>query len=332
MKVLVTGGTGYIGSHTAVELLDRDYNVVMLDNLCNSEESVIEKIANITGKRPRFYKADLMDEKALGKIFEKEKFDAVIHFAGLKAVAESVDKPLKYYENNVKGSINLLKVMNKYGVKKIVFSSSACVYGDQPAPYVETMPVGRPTNPYGMTKLMVEQVLMDACASDKEFTAIILRYFNPIGAHESGLIGENPRGIPNNLAPYILQVATGQRECLSVYGNDYKTHDGTGVRDYIHVVDLAVGHIAALEKCDKGVSVYNLGMGKGLSVLEVHSAFENAVGKKIPYKFAPRRLGDLDAFWADAGKAWKELGWVAKLDIHKMCEDSWRFISACKGC
>jgi len=327
MTILVTGGTGFIGSHTVVELLERKYKVVIIDNLCNSDESVIESIFKITKKRPEFFKGDLLDKVFLDKVFLCYKFDAVIHFAGLKAVGESVAKPLLYYENNITGTINLLESMQKYGVKKIIFSSSATVYGEQPTiPYIETMSLLPATNPYGATKAIIERILTDVVVSDLKFCAVILRYFNPIGAHPSGMIGENPKGIPNNLAPIIMQVAIGKREFLSVFGDDYKTIDGTGVRDYLHVVDLALGHIAALEKTGKtGTHIYNLGTGRGVSVLELKSAFESVVGKPIPHKILPRRAGDLAEFYADATKAKKELGWRAKYTIKDMCEHSWKF-------
>jgi UDP-glucose 4-epimerase len=323
----VRGGAGYIGSHTAAELLSRGYEIVIYDNLSNSDAGVIKNIEAVAGARVRFVRGDLLDEALLNKVFKKEKFDAVIHFAGLKAVGESVAKPLLYYQNNVSGTVNLLNAMQAYGVRTIVFSSSATVYGNQKAPYTEDLPLSV-TNPYGGTKLIIENMLKDLAAADKGFNAIILRYFNPIGAHESGLLGENPRGIPNNLAPYIMQVASGKREFLGIFGNDYKTADGTGVRDYIHVVDLALGHIAALEKCSTaGVHVYNLGTGKGTSVLELHSAFEKAVGKAIPYKILPRRAGDIDVSLASPEKAKKDLGFEATRTIEDMCRSSWAFIS-----
>jgi UDP-glucose 4-epimerase len=327
-KVLVTGGTGYIGSHTVVELIGKGCEVVILDNLCNSEKSVVDSIEKITGKKPLFVKGDILCTGTLAKVFKKHKFDSVIHFAGLKAVGESVAKPLSYYKNNITGTVNLLEAMLVAGVKKIVFSSSATVYGN-PAklPITEDFPLST-TNPYGATKLYIEGILADVARAHPDFTAIILRYFNPVGAHESGLIGENPRGIPNNLSPYIVQVAAGIRSELSVFGNDYKTADGTGVRDYIHVVDLSLGHVAALEKIDEaGCFIYNLGTGKGTSVLELHAAFETAVGKKIPYKFAPRREGDIDACYANCDKALKDLDWKTRLGVSDMCESAWKFYS-----
>ena len=325
-KVLVTGGTGYIGSHTAVELIQKGYEVVILDNLCNSDRTVVTQIEKITGVRPEFIEGDILDQEKLDYIFKLHKFDSVIHFAGLKAVGESVTKPLSYYRNNITGTINLLFTMLAHNVKKIVFSSSATVYGN-PAklPITEDFPLSA-TNPYGATKLIIEGILADVCKAYPDFCAIILRYFNPVGAHPSGLIGENPSGIPNNLAPYIVQVAAGIRPELNVFGNDYKTHDGTGVRDYIHVVDLSIGHTVALEKINKsGLQIYNLGTGKGTSVLELHSAFETAVGKKIPYKICKRRAGDIDACYANCEKALKELGWKTELEISDMCESAWNY-------
>ena len=324
-KVLVTGGAGYIGSHTCVELLTKGFDVVILDNFFNSDPCTIAQIEKITNRKVEYIKADLVDEKSLDRVFSKYKFDSVIHFAGLKAVGESVSSPLVYYHNNVTGTINLLSVMKKHGVKKIVFSSSATVYGDQKPPYTEDMPLST-TNPYGTTKLVIENILKEFVLSDSTFNAIILRYFNPIGAHKSGLIGESPKGIPNNLAPYIMQVAMGQREYLGVFGSDYKTSDGTGVRDYIHVVDLSLGHIAALEKCNaSGVHIYNLGTGKGTSVLQLLSSFEKAVGKTIPHKILARRAGDIDVSLADITKAKHELGWVAGFNINDMCSSMWNF-------
>lgn len=325
-KVLVTGGTGFIGSHTVVELIQKGYEVVIFDNLCNSDMNVTSKIEKITGRKPEFVKGDILNTKKLNEVFSRHKFDSVIHFAGLKAVGESVEKPLLYYQNNIVGTVNLLEAMLKAGVKKIVFSSSATVYGN-PAklPITEEFPLST-TNPYGTTKLAIEGILNDVAIADPDFCAIILRYFNPIGAHKSGLIGENPRGIPNNIAPYIVQVAAGIRPELSVFGNDYETEDGTGVRDYIHVVDLSMGHVAALEKVRKpGSHVYNLGTGKGTSVIELHAAFEKVCGKKIPYKIAPRRAGDVDACYADSSKAIKELGWRCKFGLQEMCESAWKF-------
>ena len=330
MRILVTGGAGFIGSHTVVELQQAGYDVVVLDNLCNASEKVIPRVEAITGKKVPFYKADILDREALEEIFSKEQIDAVIHFAGLKAVGESVQKPWEYYENNIAGTLTLVDVMRKHGVKSIIFSSSATVYGN-PAfvPITEECPKGQCTNPYGWTKSMLEQILTDIQKADPEWNVILLRYFNPIGAHESGLMGEDPKGIPNNLLPYIAQVAIGKLECLGVFGDDYDTHDGTGVRDYIHVVDLAVGHVRAVEKLKEkaGVSVYNLGTGNGYSVLDMVKAFSKACGKEIPYQIKPRRAGDIATCYCDASKAKEELHWVAERDLNKMCEDSWRWQS-----
>lgn len=330
MKILVTGGAGYIGSHTCVELLNNDYEVVVLDNLSNASEEALRRVEKITGKSLDFYKGDMLDRTYCEKIFAEHKIDAVIHFAGLKAVGESVQKPWEYYYNNIAGTLVLCDVMRKAGCKNIVFSSSATVYGD-PAfvPITEECPKGQITNPYGQTKGMLEQVLTDLHVGDPEWNVVLLRYFNPIGAHESGLIGEDPKGIPNNLVPYIAQVAVGKRECLHVFGDDYPTPDGTGVRDYIHVVDLAVGHVRALEKMQntKGVLVYNLGTGKGYSVLDVLHAYEKACGKTLSYKVEPRRAGDIPTCYSDPSKAEKELGWTAKRDIEEMCADSWKWQS-----
>ena len=330
MRILVTGGAGYIGSHTCVELLNEGYEVVVVDNLYNSSEKAIERVEKITGKKMTFYKADLLDKDVIDSIFEKEKVDAVIHFAGLKAVGESVQKPLEYYHNNMTGTFYLCDAMRKHGVKNIVFSSSATVYGD-PAfiPITEECPKGKITNPYGQTKGMLEQVLTDLHVSDPEWNVVLLRYFNPIGAHESGMIGEDPKGIPNNLVPYIAQVAVGKLEELGVFGDDYDTPDGTGVRDYIHVVDLAKGHVKAIEKLKEkeGVSVYNLGTGNGYSVLQVLHAFEKACGKELPYVIKPRRAGDIATCYADCSKAERELGWKAEKGIEEMCADSWRWQS-----
>lgn len=330
MKILVTGGAGYIGSHTCVELLNEGYEVVVLDNLYNSSEEALKRVERITGKTLTFYEGDMLDREICEKIFTEHKIDAVIHFAGLKAVGESVEKPWEYYYNNITGTLILTDVMRKHGCKNIVFSSSATVYGD-PAfvPITEECPKGQITNPYGQTKGMLEQILTDLHTGDPEWNVILLRYFNPIGAHESGLIGEDPKGIPNNLVPYIAQVAIGKRECLGVFGNDYPTPDGTCVRDYIHVVDLAIGHVCAIRKMEtaKGVLIYNLGTGKGYSVLDVLHAYEKACGKEIPFKFCPRRAGDVPACYSDPSKAAKELGWTAKRDIEEMCADSWRWQS-----
>ena len=325
--ILVTGGTGFIGSHTVVELLQSGYEVTILDNLSNSEASVVDAIEQITGKRPALVVADLLDAAAVERVFEENRFDGVIHFAGLKAVGESVEQPWRYYHNNLTGSLHLFDAMAKHGCKTIVFSSSATVYGpDNPSPYVETMSTSA-TNPYGWTKVMIERMLMDLCAADGEWSALLLRYFNPIGAHESGLIGENPRGIPNNLVPYIAQVAVGKREHLNVYGDDYPTADGTGERDYIHVVDLAEGHVLALRYAlgQKGAEPINLGTGNASSVLTVLHAYERACGHVIPYVVAPRRAGDIAVSYANAEKAKRLLGWEAKRGIDEMCRDSWHY-------
>ena len=330
MAILVTGGAGYIGSHTCVELLNAGYEVVVMDNLYNSSEEAVKRVEEITGKKVAFYKADLLDREATEEIFEKEQIDSVIHFAGLKAVGESVVKPLEYYYNNITGTLILCDVMRNHGVKNIIFSSSATVYGD-PAfiPITEECPKGKITNPYGQTKGMLEQILTDLHVADPEWNVVLLRYFNPIGAHKSGRIGEDPKGIPNNLVPFIAQVAVGKRDCLGVFGDDYPTHDGTGVRDYIHVVDLAIGHVKALKKIEEkaGVKVYNLGTGNGYSVLDVVKAYEKACGKPIKYEIKDRRPGDIATCYADASKAKEELGWVAERGIEEMCEDSWRWQS-----
>ena len=330
MAILVTGGAGYIGSHTCVELQNAGYDVVVLDNLSNSSEKSLDRVKAITGKDVKFYKGDILDRDILNKIFENEKIDSCINFAGLKAVGESVAKPWEYYNNNIAGTLTLVDVMRQHGCKNIIFSSSATVYGD-PAeiPITENCPKGQCTNPYGWTKSMLEQILTDIQKADPEWNVILLRYFNPIGAHESGLIGEDPKGIPNNLIPYITQVAIGKLECLGVFGDDYDTHDGTGVRDYIHVVDLAIGHVRAVEKLKEkaGVSVYNLGTGNGYSVLDMVKAFSKACGKEIPYQIKPRRAGDIATCYCDASKAKEELHWVAERDLNKMCEDSWRWQS-----
>ena len=331
MSILVTGGAGYIGSHTCLELLKAGYEVVVADNLCNSSEEAVRRVEKIAGKPVKFYQADILDREALNKIFDTEEIDSVIHFAGLKAVGESVAKPLEYYHNNITGTLILCDVMRNHGVKNIVFSSSATVYGD-PAfvPITEDCPKGQITNPYGQTKSMLEQILTDFHVADPEWNVVLLRYFNPIGAHESGLIGEDPKGIPNNLVPYIAQVAVGKLQCLGVFGNDYPTHDGTGVRDYIHVVDLAVGHVKALKKIEEkaGVCIYNLGTGKGYSVLDVVKAYEKACGREIKYEIKPRRPGDIATCYADASKAREDLGWEAERGIEEMCADSWRWQSA----
>lgn len=330
MKILLTGGAGYIGSHTCVELLTRGYDVVIADNFDNAKPEVINRIEKITGKRPVVYTVDVADKAALVKVFEDHKIDSVIHFAGFKAVGESCRKPIEYYRNNIDSTLTLLEVMRDFGVKKIVFSSSATVYGvPETVPLVETMKKTGCTNPYGWTKYMIEQILTDAATADSELTCVLLRYFNPIGAHDSGLIGEDPQGIPNNLMPYISQVAVGKLKQLSVYGNDYKTHDGTGVRDYIHVVDLALGHIAAIEYAEKfkGADIINLGTGVGYSVLDMVNAFEKVNGVKIPYVIAPRREGDVDECFANPAKAKEVLGWTAGKTLEDMCRDSWRWQS-----
>ena len=328
MSILVTGGCGYIGSHTCVELLNEGYNVIIVDNLSNSKEEVISKIETITNKKVKFYENDVCDYNALEKIFSKEKIDAVIHFAGFKAVGESVEKPLKYYKNNLDSTLNLLEIMNKYNCKKLVFSSSATVYGKpRKLPIKETFSL-HTTNPYGTTKLMIEMILNDLYISDNDWSIAILRYFNPIGAHKSGLIGEEPNGIPNNLMPYIVKVANKELKELNVFGDDYSTKDGTGVRDYIHVVDLARGHIKAVEKVikNKGLDTYNLGTGKGYSVLELIKSFEKVNNIKVPYKIVERRKGDIAECYADVTKARKKLNWEAKLELDEMCRDSFNYV------
>ena len=331
MAILVTGGAGYIGSHTCVELLNAGYDVVVADNLYNSSKKALDRVEQITGKKLKFYEVDLLDQPKVKEIFDNEDIEAVIHFAGLKAVGESVHKPLEYYNTNITGTLILCDEMRNHGVKNIVFSSSATVYGD-PAqiPITEKCPKGEITNPYGRTKGMLEQILTDLHTADSEWNVMLLRYFNPIGAHESGLIGEDPKGIPNNLVPYIAQVAIGKLDHLNVFGDDYDTPDGTGVRDYIHVVDLAIGHVKAIERMKKakGVHIYNLGTGVGYSVLDVVKAYEKACGKEIPYEIKPRRAGDIATCYCDATKAKEELGWVAERGIEEMCEDSWRWQSA----
>lgn len=329
MAVLVTGGAGYIGSHTVVELLNANYEVIIVDNYSNSKPEVLNRIKTITGKDFTFYEADLLDKEALEEIFEKETIDSVIHFAGYKAVGESVAKPVEYYHNNITGTLILLEVMKKYGVKNIVFSSSATVYGmNNPSPLTEDLPTSA-TNPYGYTKVMIEQILRDVHVSDEEWNIALLRYFNPIGAHESGLIGEDPSGIPNNLMPYITQVAVGKLPELSIFGNDYDTEDGTGVRDYIHVVDLALGHLKALESFSeyKGVGTYNLGTGIGYSVLDLVQNFQRANDIVIPHKVVDRRPGDVATCYSDAAKAKEILGWTAEKDLEDMCRDSWKWQS-----
>lgn len=328
MKILVTGGAGYIGSHTCVELLNNNYEVVVVDNLYNSCEEALRRVEKITGKTLTFYEGDLLDKDLLETVFDKERPEAVIHFAGYKAVGESVEKPIEYYHNNLTGTLLLCDVMRKFDCKKMVFSSSATVYGD-PAfvPITEDCPKGVITNPYGQTKSMIEQILTDIHVSDSEWNITLLRYFNPIGAHSSGLIGEDPKGIPNNLVPYIARVAVGKLEKLGVFGNDYDTPDGTGVRDYIHVVDLAAGHVQALRHMKPGVSIYNLGTGQGYSVLDVVKAYSKACGKKIPYEIKPRRAGDIATCYSDPSKAKRELGWEAKYGIEEMCRDSYHWQS-----
>ena len=331
MSILVAGGAGYIGSHTCVELLNAGYEVVVVDNLYNSCEEALKRVEKITGKTVTFYQVDLLDKPALDQVFDKESIDSVINFAGLKAVGESVRKPLEYYHNNITGTLNLCDVMRNHGIKNIIFSSSATVYGDPAViPITEECPKGQITNPYGQTKGMLEQILTDLHVADPEWNVVLLRYFNPIGAHESGTIGEDPKGIPNNLVPYIAQVAVGKLDKLGVFGNDYPTHDGTGVRDYIHVVDLAKGHVKALKKLapGSGVSIYNLGTGIGYSVLDVLHAYEKACQKTLPYEIKERRAGDIATCYCDASKAKNELGWVAEKGIEEMCADSWRWQSS----
>lgn len=328
MKILVTGGAGYIGSHTCVELLNEGYEVVIVDNLYNSNQKAVDRIEQITQKKVTFYQNDILDREALDQIFTKENVDAVIHFAGLKAVGESVRKPIEYYTNNIQGTLILTDVMRKHKVKNIIFSSSATVYGN-PAmiPITEECPKGVCTNPYGWTKWMLEQILTDIHTADPEWNVMLLRYFNPIGAHESGLIGEDPKGIPNNLLPYVAQVAIGKLECVGVFGDDYDTPDGTGVRDYIHVVDLAKGHVKALNKIKEkaGVKVYNLGTGNGYSVLDVIHAFEKACGHEIPYQIKPRREGDIATCYSKCDLAKEELGWQAQYNLDDMCASSWKW-------
>mgnify|MGYP000887686423 CR=1 FL=1 len=325
MNILVTGGTGYVGSHTCVELLNKNHSVIIVDNLINSKIETIDKIIQITNKNISFYQIDVTDEYALDQIFINHKIDGVIHFAGLKAVGESVELPLTYYYNNLVSTMILSKLCLKYNVNKFVFSSSATVYGDNKVPFVEDMDLLPTTNPYGETKAMSERILLDVAKANPNFSVSLLRYFNPVGAHESGLIGEAPNGIPNNLLPYVTQVAKGKLKQLRVFGNDYDTVDGTGVRDYIHVVDLAEGHVKAIEKLTEGVKIYNLGTGKGTSVLQLVQAFEKANNIKVPYEIVNRRPGDIASFYADASKAERELGWKAKKSILDMCKDAWRF-------
>ncbi len=330
MAILLPGGAGYIGSHTAIELLNAGKEIVVLDNFSNSKPEVLEAMKQITGKDFKAYTMDYRDRENLERVFQENQIEAVINFAGYKAVGESVQKPLAYYDNNISGAITVLETMKKYGVKKFIFSSSATVYGDpEMIPITEECKTGGTTNPYGNTKLFIEQILKDLYTSDNTWDICILRYFNPVGAHESGKIGEEPQGIPNNLMPYIVRVAAGKLEQLSVFGNDYPTPDGTGVRDYIHVVDLAKGHVLALHKLEKeaqGLYIYNLGTGTGYSVLDMVKAFEKATGKKIPYKIAPRRAGDIATCYADPKKAKEELGWEATKTLEEMCKDSWNYI------
>jgi len=331
MAILLPGGAGYIGSHTAVELLNAGKEIVIVDNFSNSKPEVLDKIKQITGKDFKFYELDYLDRQALEKVFEENQIEAVINFAGFKAVGESVQKPIEYYTNNITGALTVLDVMRKYNCKKFIFSSSATVYGEpERIPLTEECRTGGTTNPYGTTKLFIEQILKDIYQSDNEWDICILRYFNPVGSHESGFIGEEPQGIPNNLMPYIVRVANGQLKELSVFGNDYDTPDGTGVRDYIHVVDLAKGHLKALEKIEKegnGLYIYNLGTGTGYSVLDMVKAFEKATGQKVPYKIAQRRLGDIATCYAETKKAKEELGWIAEKSLEDMCRDSWNYIT-----
>ena len=331
MAILLPGGAGYIGSHTAVELLNEGKEIIIIDNFSNSKPEVLDKIKKITKKDFKFYEINYLDEEKLETIFKENEIEAVINFAGYKAVGESVKKPLDYYQNNISGCLTLLQTMKKYNVKKFIFSSSATVYGEpETIPITEECKTGGTTNPYGTTKLFIEQILKDVYTSDNTWDICILRYFNPVGAHESALIGEEPQGIPNNLMPYIVRVASGQLKELSIFGNDYDTKDGTGVRDYIHVVDLAKGHVAALEKLEKenkGLFIYNLGTGTGVSVLDMVNAFEKATGKKVSYKIAPRREGDIATCYANPKKAKEELGWSAEKTLEDMCKDSWNYIS-----
>ena len=329
-KILITGGAGYIGSHTALELLKEGYEVVVYDNLCNSSQESMKRVEELTGKTITFYEGDILNAETLKAMFEKEQVDAVIHCAALKAVGESVRKPLEYYQNNITGTLTLMKVMREVGVKNIVFSSSATVYGNpETMPITEDCPKGQCTNPYGWTKSMMEQIMTDVQAADPEWNVVLLRYFNPVGAHESGRIGEDPKGIPNNLLPYVAQVAIGKLQSVGVFGNDYDTPDGTGVRDYIHVVDLAVGHVKAINKIKEnpGVKVYNLGTGNGYSVLDVIKAFSKACGHDVPYVIKERRPGDIATCYSDASLAKKELGWEAQYGIDEMCADSWKWQS-----
>jgi UDP-glucose 4-epimerase len=329
MNILVTGGAGYIGSHTVVELIESGHNVTIVDDLSNSSEIAVDRIGQITGVKPSLFAFDLQDTSRLDEVFASNSFDAVIHFAGLKAVGESVVKPLLYYKTNIDSTLSLLEVMAKHNVRKLVFSSSATVYGSAPIPYSESSPIGQGiTNPYGQTKYMIEQILRDTGTADSQLEFSLLRYFNPVGAHPSGLIGEDPRGVPNNLMPFVAQVASGKRKELSIFGNDYNTPDGTCIRDYIHVVDLAKGHVAALQNLNPGVNEYNLGSGRGTSVLELVGTFSSVTGQEIPYSFAERRPGDLPEFYADPKKAKIDLSWKTELSIDDMCRDTWRWQSS----
>jgi len=327
MTILVTGGAGYIGSHTVLELLEAGHKVVVVDNLVNSKEESLRRVAELAGRTPTFCRVDLLDRPGLDRVFAAHAIDAVIHFAALKAVGESVDKPLEYYRNNLSGTITLCEAMTAAGVKNLVFSSSATVYGENPNPPFDELQPTSATNPYGWTKVMMEQIFRDLCKANRDWNVVLLRYFNPVGAHESGRIGEDPTGIPNNLLPFVSQVAVGRRPSLRIFGNDYPTPDGTGLRDYIHVVDLAVGHLKAVEKLEEkpGLVVYNLGTGKPSSVLDVVKAFEKASGKQVPYEIVPRRAGDVAASFADPSKAQKELGWKAVRGLDQMCADAWRW-------
>ena len=326
MAILVAGGAGYIGSHTCVELLQAGYAVVVVDNLSNSNEKVLQRVEQITKKKVKFYQIDVQNQPALREVFRQEQIEAVINFAGLKAVGESVEQPLLYYQNNIMGLLSLCRTMQEFGVKRFVFSSSATVYGEpETMPITEEVPIGHITNPYGQTKVMSEQILRDLYTADASWSVLLLRYFNPIGAHESGLIGEDPKGIPNNLMPYIAQVAVGRLPYLNVFGNDYPTPDGTGIRDYIHVTDLAKGHVKALEHFEAGVRVYNLGTGRGYSVLDVLHAYESACGRSLPYRIQPRRAGDIAICYCNAEKASRELGWMAEKTLEDMCRDSWHW-------
>lgn len=330
MNVLVTGGAGYIGSHTAIQLLENGHEVVILDNLVNSTKNVIQRIEEVSGKKVKFYEVDILNTEKVREVFKENKIEACIHFAALKAVGESVVKPFEYYQNNITGTLSLVQIMREFNCKKMIYSSSATVYGDSPVqPLLETFKKGECTNPYGWTKSMLEQILTDIVYADKEWSLIFLRYFNPVGAHPSGRLGEQPDGVPSNLMPFVTQTAIGQREKLNIFGGDYDTKDGTCVRDYVHVVDLARGHVKALEKINqmKGSDIYNLGTGKGYSVLDFVHAFEKATGKKVPYEIVARRAGDVAVCFADSSKAFKELGWTAKYDLETMCKDSWNWQS-----